>query len=158
MHVRMRYPRQRGQAGSRHEANKVYDIVSAHAPATKQTMRQNSLSPALGGGKSGRCCVLPPMGLVVAILRGMRDTADAEREAAHQDVPEELLHAVRVVEKQVGAGEHDDHDEAKDLASAAIDLNDCVTCTDGKKLPFVYEDHFFKDAYVDEYTGEVLPR
>ena len=100
----------------------------------------------LVGGRAAQAAFYP-LGLILAILQGIRNTALAEGAAIN----------VR------------EHDEAKvcsmassrrgaDYKPSKIAPDSQVKMVTGGTLPVGYHSDNFKPQYLDEYTGEVLPR
>ena len=97
----------------------------------------------------GRCAEAAyyPLGLIDAMLHGMRDTADFENNIKNRD--RETRQCVSAVSSSAG--------EIPVLEKATtIPLTSEVPFTNGKMCQIVYDDNNFRLKYVDEYTGEVL--
>ena len=75
------------------------------------------------------------MELVVSILRGIRDTADAEAAAAAGEPEGVRVQAVRQVEKQVGQQDVHVLDEERDLREAHATTSDTLPTAEGGERP-----------------------
>ena len=106
------------------------------------------------GGRAAAAAFYP-LDLVTEILRGMRDTADAEETDPCDDVSDALLQSMA----HAGAC----HDLPADPVLAAIQQADLEQRTSSRMTTFKYHDGttkkidldaYFKSTYTDEYTQE----
>ena len=109
----------------------------------------------LVGGKPAAAAFYP-LALVEAILRGIRDTADAADQDFHAAVPSPLVHAVQK------AGQIQD---VQPGVSARLEAEDLKERTKHHRIPFRYADGHvvelnlqWKPSYKDEYTSDILPQ
>ena len=107
------------------------------------------------GGRAAAAAYYP-LGLITAILRGMRNTADAEDKGDSQ--PPGLIAAMEVAGSVQDAPNASimaamkSQDLAKDIAQTEL----TVKIADGTQRK-VRPSGNFKPQYKDEYTGELLP-
>ena len=113
----------------------------------------HSHEPLLGG--KAAAAAFYPVPLIVAILRGVRDTADAEDR-------EEAEYSIAARKAMASAGSL--HDIDYDLV-CALEAETTMAQLAETKLTFRYANGTtvklplrFKDKYTDEYTGETLPQ
>ena len=95
-----------------------------------------------------------PKELILEMLRGIRDTEDAEA-LRQPELPADLVAAVQHAGqlKDVPAG-LPVRLEAQELKQRLDKLHFPATFSDGTVVDSVPQ---FKDSYKDEYTGEILP-
>ena len=98
----------------------------------------------------GRCkdAAFYPLGLIKALLMGMRDQADYEGSLGH--LRSESRKVINSVSDSAGMIPSENGIDATSLLSSAVPY------TSGKNCIIAYKPENFKDRYVDEYTGEVL--
>ena len=100
----------------------------------------------LVGGRA-EAAAFYPLGLVRAILQGIRLTAIAKGAAIdHRADEREAIHAVM-----------NSNSKNTPWASGTIAPDSAVKLLKGGVLPIGYSSENFKHQYLDEYTGEVLP-
>ena len=98
----------------------------------------------------GRCfnASFYPLGLIRAILLGIRDTADAAKWMRHRrSESEEIIYAVQEATSVIPG--------IKGATTQCLGKS-TVLGTDGTTHEILFKEENFKDKYVDEYTGEVL--
>ena len=108
----------------------------------------------LVGGKAKAAAFYPPQ-LVEAILRGIRDTADAQDQQQFPEMPEEFICAM------TRAGRVQDVPPG---VEAKVDAQSKADQVQHYRVPFKYAsgkvvelDLQWKDTYRDEYTNDILP-
>ena len=111
----------------------------------------------LEGGRPANAAFYP-IELVEAILRGIRDTADAEGVREEPEHDDKVLCAMAAAAQNVGDDLDDGEHELEDLASAETDSKDSLPQQHGGKTEISYNDINVKAKYVDEYTEEELHR
>ena len=110
----------------------------------------------LEGGLTRQAAYYPP-GLVLEILRGIRDTYDLEHASQEENLPVDN----NIVAQSIGFGNAPDGRtwaaEFRDryLACAAQTTSSTFKCADGTSTQINWD---FKDEYKDQYTSEVLPK
>ena len=87
-----------------------------------------------------------PLDLVHAILRGMAETMEARKRMI--DLQTEQWDLVMALQSADPAAVEHKH---VDLPSSSL------RCPDGTNIPVDFSPEHFKNAYRDEYTGEILP-
>ena len=104
-------------------------------------------------GKLAADAAFYPLELIVSILRGIRDTSDAESNNNEGDQDEHLLHAMNAAGQNVGEDVEDAAGERDDFAAAQTSNKDALPRRDGGTTNIEYDDNNFKQSYFDEYTG-----
>ena len=98
---------------------------------------------------SGRCAAAAfhPLGLVRAILRGMKNTTVAEQHAFYRHYDErQLANAVTMASGAIPMV----------TPATTTSLTSQAPFTSGETCEVRYSEDNFKAKYIDEYTGEIL--
>ena len=97
----------------------------------------------------GRCkdAAFYPLGLIKAMLMGMKDQSDLDNSTAH--LVKESRDLVNAVTSSAGSLPTIGNTGGNELSSSVPYVN-------GGKCIIGYKNENFKDRYIDEYTGEVL--
>ena len=123
-------------------------MTSSHCMAARLSLRckKDHEHQQLVGGRC-KDAAFYPLGLIKAILMGMRDQADFDRSSKNLSHEEQaLIHAISNSAGMIPSKEGVD----------ATPLTSAVPYTNGKKCIIAFKEENFKVKYVDEYTGEIL--
>ena len=109
----------------------------------------------------GRCAnaAFYPLGLIKAILRGIRNTAIADgMSTAGSSEGATAIKAMQLSSDEVMAIMNSSNKPGQiPYANSVVAPQSSARLSTGGKIPIAYTSDHFKGQYLDEYTGEVLP-
>lgn len=123
-------------------------MTSSHCMAARLSLRCNleHKNQQLVGVRC-KDAAFYPLGLIKAILMGMKDESDFDNCTAH--LKRESRDLVNAVTSSAGSVPPGSNDATEPICSSVPYVN-------GIKCTIAYKDENFKAGYIDEYTGEVL--
>ena len=136
------------------ETDQMGNIIDPYASETKQKMHRYPLAYAALGGGGAKQAEIYPMGLIVGILRGIRDHADAQEGNLDQEEQRDLVHAVQNSTFPARPTTCHQHNTNEDQLQKNTKQTDVAKYLDGSSKRITYNN--VKDRYLDEYTNEEM--